>query len=291
MIDSLLLAYLQGRKKIGLKGVDVERPLQLLQEYQEQYGSPTKLQPFLTHLLGHPSQVDILESTPYLELKATLEEKATIFQNRPYQLGALDTEIDFIVALLSNMPQPHVLEIGVANGYSSACIYAALAMRQEIDKQFGRLVSIDLPRFSSVLKGRAALVRKRLAEKGLIKNTGTLGDLNPGGIVPVDKYAGWLVPMSHRLQIPNVTLYGNAFHILAEMPADTRFDLIIIDAMKRYQARFDMLEIVFKHLNPSGFCILDGSWINSAMTDFAKTYQYPVYQLGRIGVCQKKDTV
>lgn len=282
LIDKLLLRYLQARKQQGLAGVDADRPLTLLREYRQYFEKPEQLQTFISQLLDRPVNTDILYTESYLALKADLAQNEDYFANKPYQLGALDAEVDFITALIGSFDSPHVLEIGVANGYSSACIYYALS------QQSGRLFSIDLPRFANSLTGRAARIRQRLASKGMISNTGTLGDLNPGGIVPDEKYAGWLVPMSYRLSVPNVTVYGNVFHVMADLPADIGFDIVVIDAMKGYQARTRLLEQIANYLKPAGICILDGSWVNSALVDFGNKYHYPVYQLGRLGVCAKK---
>jgi len=242
----------------------------------------------ITDIIGEKNKTRlkplIIDKSEYAQYTESLHKELRLFEEKPYQLGALDVEIDVLVAVLSQLEKPDVLEIGIANGYSSAFLYYAL------NKIGGCITSIDLPKFSSSLyrpmERFDTYIRSLLVAKGKIVNSGTLGDLNPGGIIPEGKYAGWLVPMELRQRVRNITIYGNAFVILNELK-ESAFDFVVVDAMKSYDDRIRIMEMVDNILRIGGFCFLDGYWVNSAFVDFCERHQYPSWFLGRVGVFRK----
>jgi hypothetical protein len=182
-------------------------------------------------------------------------------------------------------PNGSCLEIGVANGYSSAIIFDTLYKKRE-----GRVVSIDLTRFSHQEKGLSKLYRKlleRSLSNNLIEETGTLVDLKPGGVVPADKYPGWLVDSDIRRSVNSNFFFGNVFNVLPDI--NENFDLIVIDAMKDYLGRLDLLNKTYKLLNDSGAIVVDGYWVNNAFDDFVNKHtELSSFKIGRIGIAIKK---
>ena len=283
MIDNIIVKFLNFKIKRQLKNINLTEPIKLIDDFLKNYGSNDKKLISLTSRItgtGINNDQNYISTSEYKTFKNEIETKSKVFDNKPYQLGALDHEIDVIVSLLSQLKSPKVLEIGVANGYSSAFIYHMLV------KNGGNITSIDLPRFYSKGKHPYQILLAWLAKRGKIKTTGTLGDLVPGGVIPTDKYAGWLIPMSYRLLVPNVTITGNAFRIMDEIN-ENNYDFVIIDAMKDYKSRIKILNKVLNKMNKDAIGILDGYWVNNAFNDFCKKNSLNSYKLGRIGIFQR----
>lgn len=289
MLERLALNYLEFRKKHFLNKADVvevDKPIQLIDKYRSTFGRNPRL---IDELVAQIYSVDfddleprLIETAQYEAFRENLNAKLTIFENKPYQLGAIDLEIDVVVAILSQLKSADVLEIGVANGYSSAFLYYALS---KID---GTITSIDLPRISERALLPKDVIRKWLASRGKIKNTGTLGDLNPGGVIPAEKYAGWLVPMNLRLAIRNTTIYGDAFRVFEDLSFELKkFDVAVLDAMKLYDARIQIMKEITNRLRPGGICIVDGYWVNKAFEDFCAEHGFTTWEVGRIGIFSK----
>lgn len=295
ILESVALRYLKYRKRRMLRkqGVaDPAKPLRLLAEYNRVFKErPEHLQQLAADVVAREAgevRMSTVQSTEYHTFKQDVDRQLSAFENRPYQLGALDAEIDLVVTLLCQYDNPDVLEVGVANGYSSAFLFFA------IDKIGGRITSVDLPRFGDS-KGKLYAIRnfphlqmrEWLAAKGKITNTGTLGDLNPGGVIPPNRYAGWLVPMPLRRSVPHTMICGDVFNVLADMEGAT-FDFAVFDAMKGYNERFEALRMIEERMRPNGLCVVDGYWVNGAFEDFCRQSGYPAWCAGRVGVFAKR---
>jgi hypothetical protein len=283
LFENIALQYLKRKRQKGLRNVDVNRPIQLLTQFRAEFtpGSETSenlVQSVLQHTGVSRKNNCFALTEEYVQFKAALDSELTIFDNKPFQLGALDDEIHIISEILYNLAKPSVLEIGVANGYSSAFLYLA------IEKSGGRITSIDLPKFPRRPIRPSEILRHWLAKRGKIQNTGTLGDLNPGGMIPKEKYGGWLVPLNLRMSVSNMTITGNAFNIFHDFPENLKFDFAVVDAMKEYEGRMRILDLVASHLNVKGLCALDGYWVNPAFDDFCKQHRKPSWKFGRVGL-------
>ncbi len=281
MLDEILLKYLNYRVKRSLKNIDIDRPIQLINKYRRDFGSDAqKIYQLTSEIVGlhvESEKGNYISTAEYTNFKKSIEKKSNVFDNKPYQLGALDLEIDVIASLLLQLRSPKVLEVGVANGYSSAFIYHALT------KNNGSLTSIDLPRFHRHSNHPYQMMLARLAKRGKIKTTGTLVDLAPGGVIPEDRYAGWLVPMEYRLSVPNITIIGNAFAVLDELD-DADYDFVLIDAMKDYSGRIKIMNTMLNKMSSGAIGVMDGYWVNSAFDHFCSTNNLSSWKLGRIGI-------
>ena len=293
VVDTVGLSYLKIQRWLAFRHADLDQPLRLLQQYSDRYaGDQERTAQLVAEVMDRPAnglEPLLIAAPAYADFKQELDKQLAAFEGKPYQLGAMDAEIDVVVAVLAQFAAPKVLEIGVANGYSSAFLYYAL------DEVGGQIVSIDMSRFyghvgrpGNVIHLPEQLIRSRLAKRGkLPESTGTLGDLKPGGVVPPDKYAGWLVPMRMRLSVQNASLYGNAFDVLEELPGE-RFDFVVFDAMKPYDKRMHMLEMIEARLRPNGVCAFDGYWANAAFEDFCAARGFPTWKVGRVGFFAKR---
>lgn len=286
ILDRIALKYLSWQRQLATRKMnsDTDKPIQLINEYLKQIkNNPEYLNQIVLEALENSTKElnkNLIYQSGYKDFKNQINTKLEIFTNKPYQLGAIDIEIDAIVHSLAQFEQPNVLEIGVANGYSSAFLYYVL------DKIGGSITSLDLPRFSSSLSRPRDWIRTGLARKGKIKNTGTLGDLNPGGVIPAEKYGGWLIPMHLRTSVKNTTIYGDALIILKNLPGE-RFDFAVLDAMKCYESRMEIMEMIWERLRPNSLAFVDGYWVNSAFEDFCNLHHLRSWELGRVGVFVK----
>lgn len=216
----------------------------------------------------------------YLDYKVKINEKLKLFDNLWFQSGSLDDEIDLIIDLASSIETKTILEIGVANGYSSSFIF-----KYAEKKQNTKIISIDLPQFEPSYSnlGLKAKMIKRVLRSGLkIETTGTVLDVRPGGIIPKNKWCGWMVPSDLRLKVDNTLFIGDVFNLLKKL-SSFKFDLIVIDAMKDYDSRYKLLDECSKLLSKDGIITLDGSWINSSFIDFCEQGKYEYNEIGRIG--------
>ncbi len=280
LINHLLYRYLKYCKYRETIGVDIEVPIRLMEEYRDacarDSGYVRCLVKMVTGDNGAERDLPMVEAE-YKTFLQALDEKARWFDDKPFQLGGLDLEIPVIVGIVLTMNDPEVLEVGVANGYSTANLLFALS------RAGGRLTSLDLPCFSNDLKirWRSRALNGRKAQK-----TGTLGDLRPGGVIPKEKYAGWLVPMALRERVRHISIVGDAFNILPDIGAE-RYDLAVFDAMKQYDACYRMFQLIADRLKPNGICAVDGYWVNPAFADFCRQNGFPSWSTGRIGIFRK----
>lgn len=281
LVSEFILRYLRFRQKKQQKKIDVNKPLALVQEYEAKYAfNDQAVEDLSREILGFDQHLNIdnsyISSLAYKNFKEEISKKANVFAGLPFQLGALDLEIDLCVSILSKIKDPNVLEIGVANGYSSAFLYDVLSQNG------GTITSIDLPRFHKPSRSLNQFLLSWLARHGKLPTTGTLIDLHPGGVIPADRYGGWLVPIKYRT-VTNTTLTGNVFSILDEQDL-TGYDFVLIDAMKDYNARIKLMNLVLTKMNPGAIGILDGYWANNAFLDFCNQNKLSSWQVGRLGL-------
>lgn len=212
-------------------------------------------------------------------------DKLKIFDNLPFQCGGIDDELPLIIYLVKKIQPVSILEIGVANGFSSKHLLNEVT-GYSTSKNV-KMVNIDLPYFDYNRPSNwyNKLLNYLVKENYDIKLNKNVSDIKPGGVIPNNKYANWLTTPSMRLKIPYYSFYGNVFNVLPEIETD--FDFILIDAMKDYENRLKLLELVNKKTSKNSIIILDGEWINNAMKDFARNNNSKIYEYGRIGIFVK----
>lgn len=226
-----------------------------------------------------PEDFKIFSSKKQSEIK-----EPELFNSLPFQCGGIIDELPLILWLIKLLKPQSILEIGVANGFSSSFILDEVL---EYKQNRPRITTIDLPLFESSRKNNwYNRFLNRLSKDGFtIENNHDVSDIKPGGIIPDSKYANWMTNPSSRNQIKYDSYYGNAFNVLRDL--NYKFDFIVIDAMKDYKSRYELLCQVFPKLNPKGIIILDGEWINSSMRDFAHQNNLRIFSYGRLGLIIK----
>ena len=171
-----------------------------------------------------------------------------------------------------------MLEVGVANGFSSALIFnAANHFNKEI-----KVTLIDRPIFFQDLKWH----RKFLLKNGITKTDKSITNmksLSPGGIIPDCQFSGWLIEQSERDTVNHAFIIGNVFNIIPNL--EKKYNLILIDAMKNETLRERLLNLVYEKCTIDSIIILDGYWVNNAFQDFCNKYDLTMYTYGNVAFC------
>jgi predicted O-methyltransferase YrrM len=265
------------------RGIKVNTPIELQTQFLNIFKKSSDIDNFVKLFFSSIkiNFEDLQDKIQFSELTDHLKKEATIFESKPYQVGGLDVEIKVIIALLAQFPKARVLEIGVANGYSSAFLYKTL------DFIKGSIVSVDLPRYAQKPTSLIEQIHEGAAKRNFIKNTGTIIDLNPGGVIPPEKYGGWMVPYKLRKKIQPLVLYGNIFNVIEQFD-DNEFNFIVIDAMKDYKERINLLKYCERISKNNCIVIFDGYWVNEAFHDYCKSNDIKYYNIGKVGVFKIK---
>ena len=282
VFDKLIFNLLKRNNKNILKNVDINLPKTLIKNFVESTSnSDRSIKNQLNSLLkeNFSSKRWAKCEYSYNEIINRLKKRIVIFEYKPFQLGGLDIEIKVIAMLISQIKSPKILEIGVANGYSSAVIYTIL------DIVKGSMVSIDLPKYP--VNSDYTKVLNYLIKRGLRDETGTIGDLIPGGIIPKSKYSGWLIPERLRFSVDNLNYFGDVFNILPKLN-NNYFNIVVYDAMKPYEDRMQCFQIINQKLKDGGVCFVDGYWLNNAFIDFCNSNGYHYEKFGRVGAFVKR---
>ena len=268
---------------IRLRKVDTALPLKLRAAGLPILQSPDSRSEYLEKRTISSSG-NVTSSKVYQRYKNNIDVKLSYFDSKWFQCGGLDDEIDLIIDLAEACRARRILEIGVANGYSSAMLYKYAEMVGNCD-----ITSIDLPNFEPQacdLTSKQRMIQLAASE-GLIESTGTLIDIKPGGIIPNDKWGGWLVDPALRESVGNRYFVGDVFSLICEFGIDEKFDVIVVDAMKDYVSRVKLLNDCYERVESGGVIVLDGAWLNSAFTDFCMSKSLAVNEIGRIAWARK----
>jgi predicted O-methyltransferase YrrM len=271
--DLILKLY----NKIRTRRLNKNHLLSLVQDAKNILFDPKDRIKYLD-LSGIHSDNLITLKADYIQHKKEINNKVKYFDDKWFQCGSLDDEIDLIVDFANSINAKKLLEIGVANGYSSSMLYKYAEMNTDVE-----IVSIDLPRFELEDQDMSLLHKtiKKVSMYSKIKTTGTVLDIKPGGIVPREKWCGWLVPHNLRKKVNNILYIGDVFSVIKEF-TDDKFDLIVVDAMKDYESRYKLLNKCYAMLNSEGYIILDGAWINPAFEDFCSNNNLVSHAVGRV---------
>ncbi|MCK4797788.1 MAG: hypothetical protein KAT05_10415, partial [Spirochaetes bacterium] len=162
IIDKLIYKFIEHKHNKVIKKIDIQIPINLMNEYQQFMKNDKEYtKKIVAKITGHDFSDDQWSNCKdlYDNLLKSIDKKIECFSDKSYQLGGLDLEIEVIAMLISQIDEPNLLEIGVANGYSSAFLYALLA------RIGGSIISIDLPRFSDGLRDLGE-IREYLVKKG-----------------------------------------------------------------------------------------------------------------------------
>ncbi|MEY7849546.1 class I SAM-dependent methyltransferase [Natrarchaeobius sp. A-rgal3] len=191
-------------------------------------------------------------------------------EEKPYSLGGANLGGE-TAHVLTHLIKPNaILEIGVANGVSTAYILGAL---EELELE-PDIRAIDKPLFESD-------VREKRGERGIE---------GVGGIIPNGAEAGWVVPMEWRAD------YGYQYYVadfteilprvIRSMP---KLDLVIYDASKDASEMIMAYETIIQSLSSNGVLISDDICVNNSFEKVTDGYEGETVKFGGIGIY--KNTV
>ena len=263
----------------------------LLEIYNNEYRGNLKK---ILEVLGSNSfikskEIKINESE-IKEIENNISKNDVKWKHNGLRLGGLEGHTEILVAVCSFFDKPKILEVGVANGYSTS-IFHEILFRSGSD---GCIHSIDMPIFerditkSDTFIGLMKLKIHRYLEKISYPDK----DSRPnkmwrGGVIPDDKYSGWLVPIDLQLKINSKLFIGNVNHICKKLP-NNYYDIVLLDAMKNEKSRIKLLEDSLNLVKKGSFIIQDGGWLNLAVDQFCAKYNFQNIKLGRLSVINIK---
>lgn len=219
------------------------------------------------------------------KFKTTISKLIPGYEKRGLRLGALDGHEDVFFSVCSLFENLEILEVGVANGYSSAIFHEALSK-----KGSGRIVSIDQPIFEEDVFKKSSLINllkskifQFLADWAYPNNEDRPSYLWRGGVIPSSKYSGWLIDPEKRMNVNSKLIIGDVYAVIKEINLG-KFNVILLDAMKDEQDRLKLLDTIFPLMADSGIIIQDGAWRNEAVKIFAERNGLSYIELGRIAL-------
>lgn len=174
-----------------------------------------------------------------------IEEAETEFAEKPYNVGGMRFNGKTLYLVTRLLNPKTVLEIGVANGMSTAYLLGALEHMDSSSRP--NVYAIDRPLFASV-------IRNRRGEVGLTS-----------GIVPDDREAGWIAPRSLREKFGHQFYVGDFTWILDDILQDIPApDLVVYDASKDSEEMRMAYDRCIDSLAPGGVLVSDDVLVNDA---------------------------
>lgn len=181
-------------------------------------------------------------------IPARIERAEAFFEEKPYDLGGMRFNGETLYLLTRLLEPETVLEIGVANGMSTAYLLGGLEDAR-VDGQTD-VYAIDRPLFASTM-------RERRGTAGLTS-----------GLVPDEKEAGWIAPRSLRHEYGHQYYAGDFTKILDPILDDIgEVDLVVYDASKDRQEMRMAYERCLDSLSPGGVLLSDDILVNDAFED------------------------
>lgn len=174
-----------------------------------------------------------------------IRDAEAFFEEKSYGIGGMRFNGETLYLLTRLLEPDTVLEIGVANGMSTAYLLAGLEDAGSDGK--ADVYAIDRPLFESA-------VRERRGAAGLT-----------GGIVPDEKEAGWIASRELRTKYGHQYYVGDFIEILGDILADLgSVDLVVYDASKDAKEMQWAYERCIDALNPGGMLLSDDVLVNDA---------------------------
>ncbi len=263
----------------------------LLEIYNNEYrGNIKKILEVLENHSSISSKKIKINENEIKEIENNILKINVSWKHNGLRLGGLEKHSEILVAVSSFFDAPKVLEVGVANGYSTS-IFHEILFRSESS---GCIHSIDIPIFERDLNksdnfiGLMKLKIHRYLEKIVYPNKESRPNkMWRGGVIPDDKYCGWLVPIDLQLKINSKLFVGNVNDIYKKLP-NNYYDIILLDAMKDEKSRIKLLEESLILAKKGSFIIQDGGWLNSAVDHFCDKNNFQNIKFGRLSVINIK---
>jgi len=188
---------------------------------------------------------DYLGAFDSSDIANRINEAEAYFDEKSYSGGGMQFNGETLYLLTRLLKPDTVLEIGVANGMSTAYLLGALE-HEGMDGSTD-VYAIDRPLFESV-------VRERRGKAGLT-----------GGLVPDKKEACWIAPRSLRSKYGYQYYVGDFTETLDDILTDIGgVDLAIYDASKDCEEMRWAYQQCLQTLTPGGVLISDDVLVNDA---------------------------
>ncbi|MDC0408468.1 hypothetical protein OAM36_02875 [Candidatus Pelagibacter sp.] len=263
----------------------------LLEVYKNEYqGNIKKILEVLENHNSSSSKKIKINENEIKEIENSISKINIKWKHNGLRLGGLEKHTEILVAVSSFFDAPKILEVGVANGYSTSIFHEILFR----SKSPGCIHSIDMPIFERDLSksdnfiGLMKLKVHRYLEKIVYPDKESRpNNMWRGGVIPDDKYCGWLVPINLQLKINSKLFIGNVSDIYKKLP-NNYYDIILLDAMKDEKSRIKLLEESLLLAKKGSFIIQDGGWLNSAVDHFCDKNNFLNIKLGRLSVINIK---
>lgn len=260
---------------------------QLLEIYNNEYrGNIKKILDVLENHFAVASKKIKINENEIEEIESNISKINIKWKSNGLRLGGLENHTEVLVAVSSYFDAPNILEVGVANGYSTSIFHEILFR----SNSHGCIHSIDMPIFERDLSksdnflGLMKLKIHRYLEKISYSDEESRPDkMWRGGVIPDDKYCGWLVPIDLQLRINSKLFVGNVKDIYSNLP-NNFYDIILLDAMKDEKSRIKLLENSLMLAKKGSFIIQDGGWLNSAVDYFCDNNKFDNIKFGRLSV-------
>lgn len=208
-----------------------------------------------------------LRTSPHYEhIQACHKEVAS----QPFSLGGMNLggEISYLVVRL--LEPDTILEIGVANGVSTAYVLGAL----DDNDHEADIRAIDRPRFVSDIQ----------------KQRGKRGLQGVGGIIPNEKEAGWVAPREQRSEHGYQYYVGNFLEILPSVvDSMAPLDVAIYDASKDAEEMEMAYETLIQSLAPGGVLLSDDIGVNNMFEQVTSRYDGETVMFSGYGIFRIAD--
>jgi predicted O-methyltransferase YrrM len=202
-----------------------------------------------------------LERAP---LRRWLQRGTAEFEDRPYSGGGIGENGLVLYPAVRALDPGNVLEIGVANGFSTALILGGLAKNPDAPRQ---VHGIDRPRFEEE-------VRAMRGKRGLV-----------GGLVPPGRETGWVAPRHLRASFCYQLHVGDFTGILSDVVSEFKgLDFVSYDASKDPADLKQAFDEIISSLNEGGLLVIDDVKVEGPFEDALDRYRGRGRRLGDCGI-------
>jgi len=200
-----------------------------------------------------------------------IEPRLTVFSDKQYEPGGMSIGGKSLYVLTRLTRPNRILEIGVANGMSTAYMLAALRDEEVLPDEV-TIHGIDRPQFEYQVRER----RGRFGVKGR------------GGIIPNDKEVGWLASPELKSRYNYNLHVGDFVSILPDVVETVAgFDLALYDASKDREEMQFAYESCIERLQSGGILVSDDILVNDAFGETTSKYDGITRAIGDTGLFRR----
>lgn len=201
-------------------------------------------------------------------LRSWIERGIEEFEDRPYTGGGLHTNGEILYSVARTIEPQSALEIGVANGFSTALLLGAFEAN---DTPNAAIRGIDRPLFEEH-------IRRVRGRRGLT-----------GGLIPPTKEVGWVAPRWVRKKYCYQLHVGDFTEVLPGVISEQdNLDLMAYDASKDEEDIEFAMRTCLEVLNEGGVLFLDDIGQDGSFHSVTREYPGEGILVGNCGLFRKK---